>query len=356
MALGNGLPPAPVNTSVPPNVSAQAAPTPNTANGGGWSVDPGSMNDMGGIIGATQNLAGQLANGGGGGGAQPSNLSNILATLKAYYGPQFNALNQAGQSQLNDLNARAGYYGQQGGFLNDDYNQGLQRLGIQRSINGIDQNYYRGNIDLENQLMANHQAMFGNITQNQQSVLGNIQQNLANQLATIGLKNTQDVQQAHSQGVAGGFGMAPGQQIGINQINQGANLQRTGANIDAARATQAANYQAAQERYTQQNRVLQEQMSKNGMQRQYDILQQQAKGFGIDEASLMTTLQKGLAGLNLDKQLNTSQILNLAADKDPQRAALGKQFISDLMNYGNAYGVDSNEINNYISNFGPGSF
>lgn len=315
-----------------PTVNSQPVPGSSTANlpspssPAGWAGDSGPVSGGGPIVsgnggGNNWNLPTPTA----GGGAwnqvthpaatqAQTGLGAIWNIIAGQYDPQNAYYNQQRNSALGLGSYMQGYYGQQGGIAQQNYQNQLAKLGIQMDTNAIDQNASRANLGSYGLL----QGQLGSAVNGLPTIHDLYAQQLQNKLGQIDLDTLQKHQNLdwNTQ-----FGTA-GQTLQQGQITQSGEQQKQAATL----AEQEQQARANMEGWRLD-------ISKNNEQATLDKLAKMADSFGIDKNILATNLQDAMAKIGLSEHTDLNKIMDMASSADMNIASLGSKIIAEMLPY-----------------------
>ena len=239
--------------------------------------------------------------------------------FRGYYQPQFDLINggvSRGQAKADYM---GGYYGGQEQFARQGYNNDLARLGLQDSNTAIDRTTGQT-------LLANLSRALGYNNQDYTQTLDNINRRLGTDTTATTYDWRDKIQQLSSARIAGGFGTAPGYDIGADQISQGTRNSLQSLNDAALFARQQAELQNNRANLGIEN----QRVSQQG---ELSKLDNAFKATGLQRDELKQALDQKLADLGLSRFTSSQQLEELLQSSDAQRRAIGEQITSQLAPY-----------------------
>lgn len=188
------------------------------------------------------------------------------------------------------------------GYLNEDFTRGNQRLDIQRDALGIDRGANQRNLGYLNQLEGFANRLLGIQTDDAWATAAQAQR------------------QANSSATARGAMNAPG--IGRTMGDIAGQLDRTGQSNQLGFDREIANINNQRAQTKDQAATL-------------DL---RARELGLDRADLQTSLDRGLAQLNLDTYVNTNDLLDAMASNDIDRRMIAEQIFRSAIDSADVFG------------------
>lgn len=246
-------------------------------------------------------------------------INDLWNTLNSYYGPQldiYKANSARGQARANYM---ADYYGQQGGFANQEYNNSLAQLGLRDSNNSIDRNTGQ-------QLLGNLDRAQGLNDTSLSQALANIQSRLGTDINNQNYNWRDEIQKLSSARIAGGFGTAPGYSIGAEQVSEAHRNNLQALNDAALFARQSQQLEADRARLGLDNQRLTQQGELSKLDNAF-------KATGLERDGLKLALDQKLAELGLSRFTNAQQLEELLDSNDAQQRAIGEAMIAQLAQY-----------------------
>jgi hypothetical protein len=212
-----------------------------------------------------------------------------------------------------------GYLDQQSNFANQGYQNDLSQLGIKRADLGIDRSTGES-------LLANFQRAIGLNNRGLSDTLANIDARLRTDTLSQNMDWRDKIQQLSSARVAGGFGTAPGYDIGGQQINESNANQLAALNNAALYARQQANLSNEQSNLGVDNSVIRQKGDLSKLDNAF-------AGIGLQGDALKLGLDQKLAELGLSRFTNAQQLEELLSSTDAQKRAIGEQLAGQLSSY-----------------------
>jgi hypothetical protein len=187
-----------------------------------------------------------------------------------------------------------GYLDQQSNFANQGYQNDLSQLGIKRADLGIDRSTGES-------LLANFQRAIGLNNRGLSDTLANIDARLRTDTLSQNMDWRDKIQQLSSARVAGGFGTAPGYDIGGQQINEANANQLSALNNAALYARQQANLNNEQSNLGVDNSVIRQKGDLSKLDNAF-------QSTGLQGDALKIALDQKLAELGLSRFTNAQQL------------------------------------------------
>lgn len=254
-----------------------------------------------------------------------------LDTLRGYHDASLSRYDSDLARNQNSSLYKDTYYGNLGGFANQDYALKLAQQASAQRMDDIDRNYAGQALGFGNQTLANLQRIPGLNRQALDTSLGkiNLDELIRGTSANQDWRNA--IQQAQSAQVSGGFGMAPGHVTGMNQTTEARDNILNSIHQGAMFDRQSAQNQYAQQDIASQNSIIGQQRSQLSDRAAIDKLNEKASQYGTDAATLKLSLDKSLADLGLNRFTNSQQLLEMASSTDAQKQALAEKLLNQLV-------------------------
>lgn len=243
-------------------------------------------------------------------------LNGYRGALMGYYQPSLDLLNNSSGRLTDRSNYMGGYYNSQEGFATRNYQNDLAQLGLRRADLGID----RG---VGESLLGNLQRAMGLNNQGLSESLANIDRRLQTDTASQAMDWRDRIQQLSSARIAGGFGTAPGYDIGGRQINEANANQMQALNNAALYARQQANLDNAQSNLGIEN----SQIRQRG---ELSKLDNAFAATGLQGDALKIALDQKLAELGLSRFTNAQQLAEGLESNDAQKRQIFESLAGQL--------------------------